>query len=213
MMSKRLLTLIAFALLPAAHCLAGPPLLENNKETLNSDPIFHRGALDLQVADGVEFSRQKTGLERPNIDYELTAVRLGYMVDSPHRGGTFLRGNDEFMLEAVSGVILQGPGTAFGGLSILYRRNFLAPGAKAVPYITVGGGAVYCDAYHDRVQQALGSNFEFDLQADVGLRYRIGAHWSVDAEVAYRHLSNAHLVERNLGTNGIGGLLGVSYGF
>ena len=193
---------------------AGPPPTVADKAVVETvDPIFHRGAVEIQVATGVEFSQQATDFERPNIDYAPTVVRLGYMVDSPHTGGSFLRGNDEFLFEAIGAGIFQGPGTAFGGLSILYRRNFLAPGARLVPYVTIGGGAVYCDAYHDRVQQALGSNFEFDLQTDVGIRYRISTHLTLDTEVAYRHLSNAHLVERNLGTNGIGGLVGLSYTF
>ncbi len=163
--------------------------------------------------DGAEYSVQDTGLRRPNIDYELTTVRLGYMLDSPHAGGSFLRGNDEVLLEAAGGVIFEGPGTALGGLSLLYRRNFLAPNAWAAPYINVGAGGAYSDAYHDQAQQALGSKFEFYLQGSVGVRFRLSSRYSLDVESSYRHLSNAGLAERNLGTNGIGGLLGLSYTF
>lgn len=177
------------------------------------DPIFQRGKFELQVMDGAVYSLQYTGLRRPNIDYTVTTLRVGYMIDSLHAGGTFLRGNDEFLVEAVGGAIFQGPGNALGGLSILYRRNFLAPGARWVPYLNLGAGGVYSDAYHDQVQKALGSKFEFDLQASVGLRYRLATRWTLDGELAYRHLSNAHLASRNLGTNALGGLLGVSYGF
>lgn len=195
--------------------LAGPPETPptNTSAAANDDPIFHRGALELQVTDGAIYSLQYTGLRRPNIDYELTVVRLGYMLDSPHAGGSFLRGNDELMLEGTGGPIFQGPGSGLGSLSIIYRRNFLAPGAWLVPYLNLGGGGLYSNAYRDQVQQAIGSRFEFDLQASVGLRYRLARHWTVDGEFAYRHISNAHFAERNLGTNGIGGLLGASYSF
>ncbi len=176
------------------------------------DQIFHRGAWDLQVAEAVEFSLQTTSRIRPNIDYNLTVLRVGYMLDDPH-GSNFLRGNNEFLLEVVGGPMFQGPGSALGGLSIVYRRNFLSPGARIVPYLNLGAGGVYSDAFHDKVQQALGSPFEFDLQAAVGVRFRLGLNWTLDAEFAYRHLSNAHIVDRNLGTNAIGGLVGASYSF
>ena len=176
------------------------------------DRIFHRGAWDLQVAEGVEFSLQNTSRIRPNIDYQLTVISLGYMLENPH-GSNFLRGNNELIVEVIGGPMFQGPGSALGGLSIVYRRNFLSPGARVVPYLNVGAGGVYSDASHDKVQQALGSPFEFDLQAGVGVRFRLGLNWTVDAEFSYRHLSNARIVDRNLGTNGIGGLVSASYSF
>jgi lipid A 3-O-deacylase len=211
---KQLLVLLAAAplLILGPRVMAGvepapaPPLTD-------IDPTFHRGALELQLIDGVEFSQQDTGPMRPNIDYEDTALRLGYMIDSAHRGGTFLRGNDELLLEGVDGVIFQGPGSGLGGLSILYRRNFLAPGARIVPYMDGGGGGVYCDAYHNQEQRALGSKGEFDLQGGVGVHFRLTQRISLDTEVAYRHLSNADLAPRNLGVNSIGGGFGVSFTF
>ncbi len=196
-----------------SSALAGPTPAPDKDAPAESDPIFQRGTFELQGMEGLIYSQQKTGDRRPNIDYQLTALRVGYMADSPHWGGTSLRGNDEFLIEAVGGYIFQGPGHGLGGLSLLYRRNFLSPGARLVPYLNLGGGGVYCDAYHNRYQQALGSGFEFDLQASVGLRWRLGRRLTLDAEAAYRHLSNAHLAERNLGTNGVGGLVGVSYSF
>jgi opacity protein-like surface antigen len=175
--------------------------------------IFNAGTFELQVADGLEFSQQRTGPLRPNIDYELTVLRLGYMIDSPHQGGTFLRGNDEIQLEGVGGAIFTGPGKTLGGLSLVYRRNFLAPGARLVPYLSGGGGGVYCDSYLDHQQRALGSAFEFDLQAGLGLRYRLATRVTLDAEVTYRHLSNADTAARNFGVNSIGGVVGASFTF
>ncbi len=199
-------------LLGVAAVRAGEPEAKAAVANPADDPLFHRGVWELQIAEGVEFSLQNTSRIRPNIDYELTILRGGYMLDTPH-GSNFLRGNDELLLEVVGGPMFQGPGSALGGLSIVYRRNFLSPGARVIPYFDAGGGGVYSDASHDRVQQALGSPFEFDLQAGVGVRFRLGMGWTLDAEFTYRHLSNAHIVDRNLGTNAIGGLLGASYSF
>ena len=208
----------------AAACLLGPAALAGPAASIpaapaaavptpDADPIFERGKFELQLTDGAFFSLQHTANRRPNIDYELSVIRVGLMLDSPHPGGTFLRGNDELLLEGTGGPIFQGPGTGLGSLSILYRRNFLAPGAKLVPYFDLGGGGLYSNAYRNQVQQAIGSKFEFDLQAAIGLRYRLTRHWTADGEFAYRHISNAHFAERNLGTNAIGGLLGASYSF
>ena len=213
MVKNVLVFLLGFSLLcGVAVAQAGEPPAKATVAGSVDDPMFHRGVWDLQVAEGVEFSLQNTSIIRPNIDYELTVIRLGYMLDDPH-GSNFLRGNNEFMLEVVGGPMFQGPGSVLGGLSIVYRRNFLSPGAWVIPYLDLGAGGVYSDASHDRVQQALGTPFEFDLQAGVGVRFRLGLGWTLDAEFSYRHLSNAHIVDRNLGTNAIGGLLGASYSF
>ncbi len=214
MVRKFLLCLLACGVLPGGFAArAGEADAKATpRSPVATDPIFHRGAWDLQVAEGVEFSLQTTSQIRPNIDYQLTVIRLGYMLDDPH-GSNFLRGNNEFILEAIGGPMFQGPGSALGGLSIVYRRNFLSPGARIVPYLDLGAGGVYSDAFHDKAQQALGSPFEFDLQAGIGVRFRLGLNWTMDAEFAYRHLSNAHIVDRNLGTNAVGGLIGASYSF
>jgi lipid A 3-O-deacylase len=212
---QRLLVLLAAALILilAPRLQAGPAAPAAATASTDADPIFYHGALELQLVNGVEFSQQRTSYERPNLDYTLSALRLGYMVDSPHPGGTFLRGNDELLVEAAGGAIFQGPGSGLGGLAIIYRRNFLAPNAKVVPYINAGAGGVYSDAYHDQVQRILGSKFEFDLLGSVGVRFRVTSHMSLDGEVEFRHLSNADLAARNYGTNDIGGVLGVSFTF
>ena len=184
---------------------AGTAMIDS-KSSLPSDEMlaaFQKGALDLQIMLGAEDSIQDTSPGRPNIDYGLAVVRFGYMLDSA-RGSGFLRGNDEVMIEGISGPIYTGPGTFLSGLSLVYRRNFVPPSARIVPYLNLGAGGVYSDAYHQRVQRALGSPFEFDLQGGVGLRYRFDAKWSIDGEASFRHLSNADLAPRNYGTNALG---------
>lgn len=179
-----------------------------------ADPAFRRGAFDLQVMSGVLFSVQRTTFLRPNVDFNLGVIRVGYMLDGVYGSG-FFRGNDEVMLEGAGGSIFVGPGTALGGLSVMYRRNFLWPSVQSrlVPYFDLGGGGVYSDAYHVHPQREFGSPGEFDLQAGLGLRFRLTRQWSLDAEANFRHLSNADISGRNYGINSIGGLLGVSRSF
>ncbi len=218
-MTKRLLTFFAiclsgFALTGAAHAGSADVSKSSVVPVEQEDTAFRKGAFDLQVVSGVFFSVQRTTFLRPNLDYDLGVIRLGYMLDGVYGHG-FFRGNDEFMLEAAGGSIFVGPGAGLGGLSLVYRRNFLYPAVQArlVPYFQLGGGGVYSDAYHTHPQRELGSPGEFDLQADLGLRFRFTRKWSLDAEFDFRHLSNADLSGRNYGTNDLGGLVGVSCSF
>ncbi len=179
-----------------------------------ADTAFAKGSFDLQILSGALFSAQRTTFLRPNLDYDLSTVRVGYMLDNVNGHG-FLRGNDELMLEAAGGSIWVGPGSALGGLSLVYRRNFLYPAVQSrlVPYLDFGAGGIYSDAYHTHPQRILGAPFEFDLQVGLGLRLRLSHAWSVDAEANFRHISNADFAERNYGTNDIGGLIGLSWSF
>lgn len=191
---------------------AGPAATPKETVPAETDPLFHHGAVEVQFMAGALLSLQRTSYLRPNFDYAPVVLRLGYMADDVYGRG-FFRGNDELMIEAIGAPIFVGPGTALGGLSLIYRRNFLSPGAHVVPYFTAGVGGIYSDAYHDQNQRALGSPFEFDLQGAVGVRFRLAPQWTFDTEFSYRHLSNAGLADRNYGTNAIGGMVGLSYGF
>ena len=211
------LVLAAVCLFQPVRLHAGPPEAPLGKDTPPAtldapDPIFHHAAFDLQFMGGLMYSLQRTTFERPNFDYAPVVLRLGYMVNNVYGSG-FFRGNDEVMIEGIGAPVFVGPGTGLGGLSLLYRRNFLAPNNRLVPYLTAGVGGIYTDAYHVKPQRALGSPGEFDLQGAVGLRFRVSTKITLDTEFSYRHLSNAGLAERNYGTNAIGGMVGLSYGF
>jgi hypothetical protein len=189
---------------------AGPESKDSATPASSAMDLFHTGALELQVLSGPMISFQPTHAARPNIDYSLTVVRLGYMLDTP-RGSGFFRGNDEVLLEASGAAIFQGPGSAMGGLSALYRRNFVQPNACLIPYFGIGLGGLYTDIYHNPTQRALGSAWEFNLAAELGARVRIGkGPWTVDIAATYRHISDASLTERNDGIDAIGGMLGFS---
>ena len=212
--SRFFVALAGLALFAARGAQAGPPETTGKEAplTAEADPIFHHGALDVQFMAGAVFSLQNTSIRRPNFDYAPVVLRLGYMFNNVYGRG-FFQGNDEVMLEAFGAGVFTGPGNGLGGLSLLYRRNFLAPNARVIPYFTAGIGGIYTDAYHDRNQGALGGAGEFNIQATTGLRFRVSTQLTVDTEFTYRHFSNAGLADRNLGTNGIGGMIGVSYGF
>jgi opacity protein-like surface antigen len=173
---------------------------------------FERGVWELEGGAG-EFGSFATSTAKwETINYQLEDLRVEWMYDSPRHAG-WLRGNNEFLLEAFGGPVTKGPGSYLVGGSPLWRYNFVQPGARLVPYIQLGMGALYNNIYRSREQSEIGQGFEFALQGGIGLKYLINDRWAISAEVAYRHISNGGMTARNQGLNSIGGLLLVSYIF
>ena len=219
MLNRLLAAGTAFAVLAIAFQFSAQAGPADTKDVSKSTPatdvdLFRTGAFEFQGLTGVFYSIQPTHDARPNFDYELTALRIGYMIDTP-RGHGFFRGNDEVMFEGQGSVLFQGPGTAMGGASFLYRRNFIQPGARIIPYFTAGLGGLYDDIYHNKVQRAIGGNFQFNLEGEVGLRFLLGHHsnYAIDVEAAYRHVSDASITSRNDGIDSVGGEIGFSVFF
>ena len=202
-MIKKTATAIAIALSFAGTLFAGSPM---GKQPV-FDP-FAKGAHELQIQAGTyfEFSHE------PKIDFADVAVRYGVMLNSAEGDG-FLRGNFEFLGEAFGAVIFDGPGDGIAGLTLMLRYNFVQPGAKLVPYFQIGAGGAWNNVHSDSSQRILGSQFTFNLQSAIGLRYFLCENVALTVEAGWIHLSNASLSDRNLGLNGAGGALGVSWFF
>ncbi len=89
------------------------------------------------------------------------------------------------------------------------------PAHGSFPYFTAGLGGLYDDIYHNKVQRAIGGNFQFNLEGEIGLRFMLGRHsnYSIDVEAAYRHVSDASITTRNDGIDSVGGEIGFSVFF
>jgi len=202
-------TTTLLAILFAAHAFAG----DAGKQIQFTAPgPFDRGACELQGGAGEFLSFSSTSAKRPTINYQMEDLRLGWMYDSPRHSG-WLRGNNEFLLELFAGPVTKGQDGYLAGGSLLWRYNFIQPGARLIPYLQLGAGALGNDVFVDRAQREIGGAFEFDLQADLGLKYLINDRWSLSLEADYRHISNADIYSRNQGLNSIGGLMQLSYSF
>jgi len=173
---------------------------------------FDRGTWELEAGAGEFGSFATSSANWLTINYQLDVLRLGWMYDSPRHTG-WLRGNNEFLLEAFGGVVTKGVGNFLAGGSPLWRYNFVQPEARWVPYIQLGMGALGTNISKSRRQQEIGEEFNFALQAGVGLKYLINDQWSVSVEADYRHISDAGMSPRNMGLNSLGGLMLLSYIF
>src|SRR5206468_1803304 len=121
----------------------------------------------------------------------------------------WLRGNLELAGEAFGSGIFEGPGGYVAGATFWVRYNLLRPSSHLIPYAQAGGGVALTDI--DR--RIVGQPFNFNLDLGLGTRYLFASHWSLNLEYRYQHISNANLGHHNLGINGHGPILGVSFFF
>lgn len=213
-MFKKLLVL-AFAAFAAAaeSAVAGTSAVEFKNNVNPPASPFDQGGMEAEVLAGLFAGfNGKPSEKRPTIDFASQTLRGGIMLYSP-RGSGLLRGNTEFLLEAFGGEVYQGPGRWLAGGSLLLRYNFVQPGARFVPFLEAGGGALDNDIHHNQTQRLIGAGFEFNLEAFLGAHYFVTDHLAVTLEGGYRHVSNANTASRNLGLNTLGGQVGVSYFF
>ena len=170
--------------------------------------LFTSGRYEASFTSGVLFSPIGTPKNRPTINYTMTEVQLGWML-SDVRGNGFWRGNFEVAGEGFGSAIIEGPGSYIAGMTIWLRYNFVPVGWRLVPYVQAGAGVVSTDI--DR--GIVGQPFNFNLDLGIGVRYFIARRWSVNLEYRYQHISNANLGKSNIGINGEGPILGISYFF
>ena len=184
---------------------------KENRDVLNGP--FAAGRFSLQLVCGALFSLTNLPADSPVLDYAQTNLRLGYMLTSPGPEESFLRGTWEVLGEISNAVIFKGFGNYIGGITCLFRYNFVQPDWRLIPYVQGGAGIVYNDAYKDKTQQAIGQAIEFTPQFSIGCRYLLTRSWSFDVEGMFHHISNADMADRNRSINALGGFIGVSYHF
>ena len=175
--------------------------------------LFTEDRIEFQGMTGALFSSVGPGPKVPTYNYSKTTLRLGWMLNSPDGSGDWYDGNFEALGEISSNFVFGGFGNVHVGPTGLVRYNFVQPGWKVIPYIQGGAGIVYSDGYKDKDQRALGGMVEFTPQAAAGFRYLLNDEVSINLEANYEHISNAGIYSRNLGTNAVGGQVGVSYFF
>ena len=189
-------------LLGAASLQAGDDRLQTR--FVSTDAAFEKGAHEFQDLVGAFFFFDTTKNNRPAVDFAINSARVGWMTYSPSGPG-LLRGNFELLGEVFAGGIFAGPGSVLAGATLLFRYNFVQPGAAIVPYVQIGGGGVYTDIGADESGGLISLPVEFNLQATIGNRFMVNSRWSILTEVTYRHISNATIKLPNYGIDSLGG--------
>jgi hypothetical protein len=178
------------------------------------DPLS-KGDTEFDVLGGYFHSPITTGgTKRPELDYAGSDFRYGYVfTPAICNNCPFMRGAWELLIDGFGEGITEGPGNYLVGGSLLFRYNFFHPGSRFIPYVQLGGGGLHSDAAEDPDQRLIGGQFEFVLEADLGVRFLLTDHWSILAEGGFQHISNADTASRNVGVNALGGRLGLGFAF
>lgn len=178
------------------------------------------GRFDIQFLTGVAFDNSMgpgnpdwLGTEEFSFDYVPILVRFSARPFMPRTLKPDPDSPWEWLGQVVVAPIFDGPGTLFGGSSLLLRYNYACREAPFIPYTQAGAGIVFTDAYKDQSQRSIGQAAEFLLQVGAGLRCRLDERWTLDFEVSLHHISNARTAERNGGVNAFGFLVGATYTF
>ncbi|MDY6822460.1 MAG: acyloxyacyl hydrolase [Thermodesulfobacteriota bacterium] len=159
------------------------------------------GVTSTQVMAGYVISPVFEISSRPDLNYVMTNVRVEWMR---------FEKNFRMLAEATYSKTTTGASGYLIGGTLLLRYDF-EPIGKLIPYAQVGAGILYTDLDRDYSQDLVGNEIEFNPQASLGFRYAIHSKLSLDVEGIFHHVSNAGLEDRNIGVNGVGCLVGVTY--
>jgi hypothetical protein len=196
--------------LTAPPSIAGPV----STKSVMQQPVdpFARGNNELEFLLGGYWGFPSTDTpKRPDYSFGLAHLRYGWMLNDP-TGNGLLRGNWEFLIGAFGGPTFSGPGDYHIGADLNLRYNFIQPGAKVIPYFQISAGGVYSDvADDDALQDYLGTDWNFSLGANIGVRWMLSDRCALVTSFDWVHFSNAGASERNRSYNGLGGSIGLSW--
>lgn len=172
------------------------------------DSAFQKGNWEFGINSGVMFSPFIVNVQKHIVNYTTSGLQAGYMLSTPGISGWY-RGNFELLGELFGGAVIQGKGDYIAGGTFWLRYNFVLSGWRIKPYAQFGIGGESTDI--DR--RILGQDFNFNLDASLGLRCMVTPRCSVNMEWRYQHLSDSGMSKVNRGINAHGAVLGVSWLF
>lgn len=214
---RRFLVASLLVRLLAGHLEAGEASFHSATEMHPpaAESRFDRGEFELSLMSGllispVDLGRGLFPRTSTSLDYTQTELRLGVMLNTPWEAG-ILRGNFEALVGLGGGAIVHGSGTAIANGDIFFRYNFIPRRSWVVPYWQIGLGLNASDVARHQDQRLIGRTLEFTIQSSLGVRVLINPRWSLDLEGIYQHISNAGTVDRNVGVNALGGLIGATF--
>ena len=178
----------------------------SSEEPWNPQPAdqYPRGGYTFQTMGGYYQNLGSTKYQ-----YIPFALRWGKLINCPCLGGL---GCLEPIIE-LNGAPTRQLGNEFVGASFILRYNFVQPTCRIVPYVQIGAGVQYNNAYKDQSQDALGQPLEYVGQAQIGVRWFVCRNFSLDVEGGYMYFTNFNQAPRNAGIQAVGGSIGMTYYF
>src|SRR5437660_871634 len=119
--------------------IAGQICQADEKEAPGPDSRFDSGRFEASLANGALFSPFIATKNRPEINYTISELQLGYMFGRVNEQ-RWLAGNLEVVGGVFGSAVFVGVGNYLAGATIWARYNFVQPGWRFVPYAQAGGG-------------------------------------------------------------------------
>lgn len=164
-----------------------------------------QGAMEAEAAFGAGIGIP-FGSEQHNL--AITELRLGRVVSRLLGRGHWFQGNFMVLGEILTGAQFSPDTRYFVGIAPVLRYE-IATGTRWVPFIDGGAGVTLTDIG----RPDLGGNFEFNLQAGLGVKYYFRDNMSVMFQDHYLHFSSGGIYNPNHGVNANVFLLGASWAF
>lgn len=165
--------------------------------------------LDLRLQVLAGFSASTSLGPDADFDYNHVNLRAEIVLFPDHSTGILPKGD----FNCLADFMIADPqdfGSIIVGPSVLLRKELRPSTARMIPYVQAGGGMVYTDADNVASQRVIGRSWEFLLQTGLGCHWRLNDLWMLDVEGSYQHISNARLAARNLGSNNLGVMVGLT---
>ena len=166
---------------------------------------FSKGSMETGFAFGGAVSSRIFGSSAFH-DFVLGSVHFGRIMSDTKCADTWYEGNWELLAEVFGGYQLNNDGASLVGLTPFVRYNFITQ-SRWIPFVEAGGGVSYTDIS----RPDLSTNFEFNLQAGMGIRYFLCPNLAATLQARYLHISNAHIENPDRGINAAEFLLGLSW--
>ncbi len=212
---EKLLTVIwlAFVLtLFFTHAEAQPPLGDPasapGSPAVGQDGIEHafsKGEMETGLAFGGAVGLKIFGSTVYH-DFVLGSIHLGRIMSDTKCADTWYEGNWELLAELFGGYQVNRGGAALVGLTPFVRYNFITH-SRWIPFIEAGGGVSFTDIS----RPDLSTEFEFNLQACMGIEYFFRPNLAATLQARYLHISNANIESPDRGVNAAEFLLGLAW--
>lgn len=213
-----LLAMIMMALLPSAVSAAEPgpdsPAREEAAGATSPRDLFKLGTQEIGIAAGYGSAIDRflflpigetSTEELQAVKYVYVAPRWGIGISDPLGGDAWYRGNFELLAEGAFYIPFEPQGGFGGGISAIFRYNFL-PEGRLIPFVEAGPGILITDfGLEDRAD-----GFTFSFQTGLGFHFFLSERTAFTAEVRFDHISNAGIADPNRGLNSGLVLIGVT---
>ncbi len=186
----------------------GYPASASGSSTVGPDDIeraFSKGSMEAGLAFGGAVGLKIFGSTFHH-DFVLGSVHLGRIMSNTKCAGTWYEGNWELLAELFGGYQVNRGGAALVGLTPFVRYNFITH-SRWIPFVEAGGGVSFTDIS----RPDLSTEFEFNLQAGMGIEYFFRPNLAATLQARYLHISNASIESPDHGANAAVFLLGLAW--